>query len=93
MENEKASNGWYEWSKWVLKNIEKINDTLEHLPHAKDVDKLAEEIKKLDKDLEAIEKRLLAFEVEFKVRSGIWGAIGAAIPVIAFFFIKYLTGG
>lgn len=90
--NNTEVKGWGEWSRWVLKNIEKINERLDSFPSNKEIERLSQDIEKLEQQLHNLEVKLTAFEIEFKIRSGIWGAIGAAIPVIGFFIIKYLTG-
>ena len=89
--NGKMSNGWLkEWSKLVLQNIEKINDRLEHSPTSKDIDELITKITENTKMLQNLDKKVAILETEFKIRAGLWGAIGAAIPIIALILMKYL---
>jgi len=54
-------NGWKEWSKFVLKELERLNECYETLDQK--MDKLSKEVAML------------------KVKSGVWGLIGGAIPV------------
>ena len=56
-----APNRWTEWSKFVLKELERLNDCYESLN--KNLNKMNVEIAKL------------------KVKSGVWGLVGGAIPV------------
>ena len=67
-------NGWSEWSKYVLA-----------------------ELKRLDNSCACLEKDLQAANLEIailKVKAGIWGVLGGAIPVIiglAIYFIHKLV--
>ena len=92
MDVEKPSNGWFEWSRWVLKNIEIINERLENIPKQNEIEKLTIGMETLREDIHELEKKLAQLEIEMKVRAGIFGAIGAAIPVIALILMKYLGG-
>jgi hypothetical protein len=61
----KTTNGWNEWSKYVLKELERLNDNYEALQ--KDFTQQIQEVK--------IEIATL------KVKAGVWGLIAGAIPV------------
>jgi len=54
-------NDWNEWSKYVLKELERLGNSYEKLDAR--MDKMSNEITSL------------------KVKSGVWGLIGGAIPV------------
>ena len=69
--NDRAPNGWNEWSKFVLKELERLNSCYENLD-AK-VDSIKEDV------------------VMLKVKAGLWGALGGAIPVIAFILLKVFS--
>jgi hypothetical protein len=58
-------NGWNEWSKHVLMELERLNTQQEEM--GEQVTELRIQLSKLD--------------VAFKIKSGIWGLIGGAIPV------------
>lgn len=58
-------NGWEEWSKYVLKELERLNEAEEHIK----------------KDISKIKISLATLETEMKLKAGIWGTIGAAIPI------------
>lgn len=69
-------NGWTEYRKLVLKELEDLNKGYSDL--RKEVGKLREDIATL------------------KVKSGVWGMIGGAIPVaigIIVWFLKFSAGG
>lgn len=54
-------DGWQEWSKHVLLELERLNDCYE----------------KLDGRVNAIREEIASL----KVKSGMWGAVGACIPI------------
>ena len=56
-------NGWNQWSKHVLKELERLNEVME----------------RLEAKLNEVEKDL----VMLKVKSGVWGLIGGAIPAVS----------
>ena len=63
MSDDLNGNGdWKEWSKFVLKELARLNDCY---------DKLAETYVKISTEVAML-----------KVKSGMWGLIGGAIPVI-----------
>lgn len=64
------SDGWKEHALHVLKELERLNDTL--LQMQRDVSKLYTEVATL------------------KVKAGMWGAIGAAIPVMILLLMERL---
>ena len=59
---DEHGNGWREWSKYVLKEMERLNTCY------KSIDEKQRQI--------AIEIAML------KVKAGVWGAIGGAIPIL-----------
>lgn len=66
-------NGWREWSKHVLKELERLNDCYIAVDNS------------LDNKIEKVNKSINGLRVDIarlKVKSGIWGAIGAAIPIL-----------
>jgi hypothetical protein len=71
MEN---NDGWNEWSRHVLRELERINQQGE---------KLHDEVADLRQDLAVV-------RTELRLKAGIWGAIGAAIPVIVMLAIQLL---
>jgi hypothetical protein len=57
------NNGWQEWSKHVLLELERLNSCYE---------KLDGKINTMREDIATL-----------KVKAGLWGAIGAAIPTVS----------
>lgn len=66
-------NGWAEWSKFVLKELERLNSCYNHLD--KKLDDVALEIATL------------------KVKAGVWGLLGGAIPVVVGLALWFLQKG
>lgn len=96
--DKKPTNGWYEWSRWVLKNIEKINERLDTFPTLRDCEKcqqqndsLKTELQTLEDSLYRLEREIAVLRTEVKIRAGLWGAVGAAIPVIALILMRYFN--
>ena len=65
-----GEDGWDQWAKFVLKELERLNANYETLRG--EVGKVHTEIATL------------------KVKAGAWGAIGAAIPVLALLLIQLM---
>lgn len=63
-------NGWREWSKYVLKELERNNA---------DHEKILVQLNVMQNEITAL-----------KVKAGIWGFIGGAIPVIAAVLLNIL---
>jgi len=77
----KSQNGWGEYAKYVLKELERLNKSLDDLEQrlidiqTKDLAKIRTEIAML------------------KVKSGLWGAVAGMVPVIIVLLINYLSKG
>jgi hypothetical protein len=65
------NNGWNEWSKYVLKELERLNIVIE---------KQSEQLQQIGEDI-----------VSLKLKAGIWGLVGGAIPVAIGLLIKLLA--
>ena len=65
-----SEDGWDQWAKYVLKELERLNANYETL--RKEVSKVHTEIATL------------------KVKAGMWGAVGAAIPVMVLLLIQLM---
>lgn len=63
-----SEDGWDQWAKFVLKELERLNGNSEAL--RKEVGNIRTEIATL------------------KVKAGLWGALGAAIPVLLLLAIQ-----
>ena len=67
-------NGWNEWSKFVLKELERLNENYE----------------KLDEKLTKLGTKVITQEIKQKGITAFYGILGGAIPVlitIAMYFI------
>lgn len=65
-------NGWNEWSKYVLKELERLSDCYEGIRG--DITDIKTEIATL------------------KVKAGIWGAVGAMVPIAIMLVVQLLMG-
>jgi len=69
-ENENGNGGkdsWRDWSKYVLKELERLNENVETAK----------------KEVEEIKINLVTLQTSFKIKSGIWGALAGLIPAAA----------
>ena len=56
-------NGWNEWSRHVLHELERLNDNYTAL----------------DRRLAKLQQDFVALKTEFQIKSGLWGLLGGAI--------------
>jgi hypothetical protein len=90
-----ASNGWAKWSVYVLRELERQDCVMKE--QAAEIARLKEGAARGEEHQKHEEKRRLpdrvdALETEMtrmQVKAGIWGAIGAAIPVIAGYLLTH----
>jgi len=61
-----GAGGWKEWSNYVLKELERLNENLEKVNTVQGEIKVA----------------LAKLETSFNIKSGIWGALAGLIPAI-----------
>lgn len=72
-------NGWNEWSRHVLAELERLNNCYESIK--KDVSELrSENLSKLKVEI-----------AKLKVRAGVWGVMGGAIPILIALSLWVLT--
>ena len=74
-------NGWEEWGKYVLKALEAGDNSRAQL---------TKEIKELRLSLAAMQADLAVIRTELKIKAGVWGALGAAIPTIVILAVQLL---
>jgi hypothetical protein len=78
----RGTNGWNEWSKFVLKELERLNEQVEKLFNLVgtrvDKETCRSSASSIRDDIKTLELDVVAL----KVKAGIWGLIGGAIPVI-----------
>jgi len=75
MENDEMTNGWHEWSKHVLKELERLNDSYE----------------KIEDKLNNLCLNYASFKSEMKVKSSMWGAVGGIIPIVVLIVVYLIT--
>lgn len=68
--NSGPGNGWNEWSRHILKELERLNECY---------DKLDGRLRNIEQDMAML-----------KVKSGVWGATGAALVIVGQVLIKAL---
>lgn len=71
---EAPQNGWNEWSRHVLAELTRLN---------KEQEVLYQQMKK-------IQQEVTILKTELRIKAGIWGVIGAAIPLIVLIALKFL---
>lgn len=81
----KSEDGWREWSRFVLKELERLNDKMEDLGKEQAQGRnLLAELKRLNQKVGELGEKQAQIRTEIatlKVKSGLWGAAGAAVPV------------
>ena len=89
MPNQPEDNNWQEWSKHVLMELKRLNRTVQAVD-----EKIDNKIDSLDIKINDIKDNVITpLKVELamlKVKSGIWGLIGGAIPVILLVLVEIL---
>lgn len=77
-----SDNGWREWSRYVLKELEHSRDSS---------DKLQQEISALRMDFATQGIEIHTELATLKTKAGLWGAVGATIPVLMMIAIQLLS--
>ena len=78
-----GDDGWKEWSKFVLKELKRLGDACEEFPKA---------IQGLTQKVNDEISQLKAEVAMLKVKSGIWGSIGAIIVIGIVYLSRYIGG-
>ena len=81
------TNGWNEWSRFVLKELERLNDRYERLD-----DKLDSKITMLSEELTKKYHKSSNDITMLKVKAGVWGALAGVIPALSALFYTLLKG-
>lgn len=68
--NSPSSDGWHEWSRYVLNELKRLNRNYE----------------KIQRDIGVLRTDLATL----KVKSGVWGAAGAMVPIAIMLIIQLL---
>lgn len=78
-------NGWNEWSRHVLAELQRLHGTIENLEDKIEVLKddftknFNEELRKVQVDIAMLQ-----------VKSGVWGLVGGLIPVLIYVVLEVL---
>lgn len=67
-----ANNGWGEWSRFVLKELERLNTAIEQMEGSQ-----SRANKEIYKELSEIRTEIATLQL----KAGVWGLLGAAIPI------------
>lgn len=105
MDNKNSSkklNGWNEWGKYVLLELERQNEQIQNLSKSisnmsnSNKDDLGDIKDDLIEKINHLEVEFKSFRSRMEVKSGIWGLIGGMIPPLAaiiFLFLKGIISG
>lgn len=90
MTDQMNQNGWNEWSRHVLAELQRLHGTIENLEDKIEVvkDDLNRRIESLkDEHTKYLNEELRKVQIDIamlKVKSGVWGLIGGLIPVVIY---------
>ena len=70
-----GSGGWKEWSNYVLKELERLNENVETVK----------------KEIGDIKISLATLQTSFNIKSGVWGALAGLIPAIGVLIYTLVT--
>jgi len=73
MDNESANNGWNEWSKHVLLELNRLNDLYSGL-----TDALQERNDAINKEIQEVRVELATL----KIKASLWGATAGMVPAL-----------
>jgi len=73
---DEEHNGWDEWQRHVLSELKRLNGCWE------------QQTEKTTQLLVGITE----LKAQFKIKSGIWGALGGMVPILVAFVIFLITG-
>ncbi len=94
MAADSPPDGWHEWSRYVLKELKRQDVCM--LAQADAIAELKQEIVRREEREKAakeqgVPERVGVLEgqmIRMQVRAGFWGAIGAAVPIIASYILS-----
>ena len=81
-DNERSTNGWTEWGKFVLKELERLNKVIADL-----ISSYNNELKAIRKEMKERDEEI----VGLKIKSGVWGLIGGLIPVLIVLILFWMN--
>jgi hypothetical protein len=74
---DKSVNGWAEWSKYVLKELERLNDVF----------------LRLETKVDRMSKDMAELRVRSGFLSGIYGMVGGLIPIAVMIIMMMIKNG
>lgn len=77
-----SNDGWREWSRYVLKEIEHSREASESL---------RKEVSALRTDFATQSVEIHTELATLRTKAGLWGAMGAAVPVLLMIAIQLLS--
>ena len=81
MSEERGQNGWNEWSKHILSELERLNSSYESL--MKEINRVNDQTMKDMHDLKVDLATL-------KVKASLWGAAAGSVPVLILILMNKL---
>ncbi len=92
---ESFGGDWSEWANYVLLELKRVNEVQEAL--WTEINKLRNELKdkpgiSLIKKVDDLSIDLAKAVTEMRIKSGLFGAIGALIPIVIFIIYQILKG-
>jgi hypothetical protein len=101
-EGDVKLNGWNEWSRYVLAELKRLNESLSEINRVlidlqvrlRQVEALTatsgKDVVDLKKAVEDIQIKAATLNTAFNIKSGVWGLIGAAIPTVGIILFELL---
>ena len=87
MPDRPDTNGWPDWSKYVLNELIRLNDNqVAVLNKITQVEILTAEVRRLSTEASVLREQIVILKTQIaqlQIKAGLWGAIGAAIPTLA----------
>jgi len=91
-ETETPTHPWNEYAFYVLKSIEKLDEKISNISDKIDANKetSAQEVRELKSAISDVKREVAVLKERINIRSSIFGSIGSAITLLAFFLIQLL---
>jgi hypothetical protein len=80
-----GENGWPEWGKYVLKELERLNECYTGLK--REVTEIQVQLGRISENTRGI-NGVKEDVTSLKVKAGVWGLVGGAIPILIALLLK-----
>ncbi len=96
MTDKQNQNGWNEWSRHVLAELQRLHGTIENLEDKIEVvrDDFSRKVETLkDEFTKNFNEELRKIQVDIamlQVKSGVWGLVGGLIPILIYVAMELL---